>query len=424
MPAPRLSLESLMRRGAVYGIKVANLGAGMLVALLLARIGGPEVLGSYALAIQTAQLASVLAVLGCDQLVLREVASRLRLGRHDEAAGAIRHYVRFALPMGIVVTLAFGLCVYGLGHAGVAVAADPALLAGTGFVVANIFYLLGLGVMRGLGNPVQAQIFDGLYNLPLVLVLAGALLGGWPITTTGAVVLATLLLMLTMAGLAFSVARTTRGWGRATSIAFPSAWVDGVPMMATGFLLFFLQWLPLFLAGAFGSAADAGAFRAAWQLAFPLAVIQSTTVSAISAQVAGDLSEGRLDSLRRRVRRNQFGVLGLCLPLALPLMIWPDPVMRFLFGPQFGGNGLIVQLLVATNLFTIAAGPMAAIITMARRNRETLPMGVLSGVLLLGLSLWLMPIMGTTGLVIAYAVAVLLRTITFWRLTRKILAGN
>ncbi|MEI6419551.1 MAG: hypothetical protein WCO82_10810, partial [Sphingomonadales bacterium] len=247
---------------------------------------------------------------------------------------------------------------------------------------------------------------------------------GWPITTTGAVVLATLLLMLTMAGLAFSVARTTRGWGRATSIAFPSAWVDGVPMMATGFLLFFLQWLPLFLAGAFGSAADAGAFRAAWQLAFPLAVIQSTTVSAISAQVAGDLSEGRLDSLRRRVRRNQFGVLGLCLPLALPLMIWPDPVMRFLFGPQFGGNGLIVQLLVATNLFTIAAGPMAAIITMARRNRETLPMGVLSGVLLLGLSLWLMPIMGTTGLVIAYAVAVLLRTITFWRLTRKILAGN
>jgi O-antigen/teichoic acid export membrane protein len=161
-----------MRRGAVYGIKVANLGAGMLVALLLARIGGPEVLGSYALAIQTAQLASVLAVLGCDQLVLREVASRLRLGRHDEAAGAIRHYVRFALPMGIVVTLAFGLCVYGLGHAGVAVAADPALLAGTGFVVANIFYLLGLGVMRGLGNPVQAQIFDGLYNLPLVLVLA------------------------------------------------------------------------------------------------------------------------------------------------------------------------------------------------------------------------------------------------------------
>jgi O-antigen/teichoic acid export membrane protein len=420
-PVSRISLASLARRGAVYAIKVANLGAGVLVSLLLARIGGPEVLGSYSLAIQTAQLASILAILGCDQLILREVAGRLRLGDRPGAASAIGHYSRFVLPFGLAVTLAFAGAVKALALAGVTVAADPALLAATGFVAANVLYALGLGAVRGLGNPVWAQLFDGLFTVPLALVLAVLLATGNSISTAGAVVLATGLLLATMLGLGLTVTRTIGGWGRDAAAAFPSPWVAGAPMMATSFLLFFLQWLPLFLAGALGSAADAGTFRAAWQLAFPLAVVQATTVSAISAQVAGDLSEGRLDQAARRIQRNRLGVLAITLPLAVPLLIWPDQIMGLLFGPAFVGNGLIVRGLVAINLGMIAAGPLAAVITMAGRNRDTLPWGAASAVLLLALSLWLMPMMGVAGLVIAYGGAVLLRTISFWRLTRAIL---
>ena len=70
----------LIRYASVMGIKAGNIAAGFVVTLLLARAGGPDVLGSYAMAIQTAQLVSILAVVGCDQLVLREVAAHLRLG--------------------------------------------------------------------------------------------------------------------------------------------------------------------------------------------------------------------------------------------------------------------------------------------------------------------------------------------------------
>ncbi len=425
MPTPRISIESLVRRGAVYAVKVANVGAGVVVALLLARLGGPEVLGSYAMAIQTAQLVSLFAVIGTDQLMLREVAGQLRQGNEARAGAAIRHYVGFVLPLGIAITVIFTLAVLGLRLAGVALAADPALLAGGGFVLANVFYLLGLGVLRGMGNPVLAQAFEGLFNLPLALVLGTMLLLGQTIATDRAVLLSTALLLATMAMLALIVWRRMRRWGRSADAAgqppFPSPWVDGAPMMVTGLMLFMLQWLPQFLSGALGSAADAGGFRAAWQLALPLSVIQATTVGAISAKVAGDLAEGRMDALRRRVRRNQLGVLALCVPLALPLLIWPEPITIFLFGPEFAGNGLIVRALVATNLVAVTAGPMAAIITMARRNRDTLPWGISSALLLLGLSLWLMPIIGMAGLAIGYAVAVLLRTITFWQLTRRIL---
>lgn len=417
----RLPLDSLIRRGAVYGIKVVNLGAGVVVSLLLARIGGPEVLGSYSLAIQTAQLVSILAVLACDQLLLREVAANLRIGRRDTANTAIRHYLRFAALPGVVVALGFGGSVLGLRAAGVAVAQDPAMLAATGFVLANVYYLIGLGCMRGLGNPVQAQVFDGLYLVPMALLLGGLMVSGTLIGTAQTVLLATLCLALTMAALLLTVRRITRGWGRDPAATLANPLGEGLPMTATSFLVYFLQWLPLFLAGALGSAADAGAFRAAWQLAFPLSVIQATTVSAISAQIAGDLREGRLEQAGRRLGRNRLGVLALTLPLALPLLIWPGPVMVFLFGPEFAGNGNVVRALVAVNLFTIAAGPLAALITMAGRNRDTLPFGIVSVALQLGLALWLMPLIGMLGLVISYAAAVAVRTISFWALARRIL---
>jgi O-antigen/teichoic acid export membrane protein len=417
----RATLDSLIRRGAVYGIKAANLGAGVVVSLLLARMGGPEALGRYALAIQTAQLVSILAVLGCDQLMLREVAGNLRLGQRDRANSAIRHYLRFSVLPAVLVALIFAGVVLALGRAGFAMAQDPALIAAIGFLLANVFYLLGLGCMRGLGNPVQAQIYDGLFLMPVALVLGGLMLAGRVITPEQAVMLSTAMLFATMVALGFQVRKLTQGWGLDPLTELPAPLQHGLPMTMTSFLVFFLQWLPLFLAGALGSAADAGAFRAAWQLALPLAVIQATTVSAISAQVAGDLKEGRLDQAARRMQRNRVGVLALTLPLAVPLLIWPDVVMTFLFGTEFAGNGDIVRALVAINLFTISAGPLAAVITMAGRNRDTLPWGIASAALQLGLALWLLPRIGQLGLVISYGAAVLLRTASFWQLTRRIL---
>jgi O-antigen/teichoic acid export membrane protein len=420
----RAALPGLLRRGGVYAVKAANLGAGVVVTLLLARLGGPESLGSYALAIQTAQLVSILAVLGCDWLLLREVAANLRLGDRATAASAMRHYGRFVMPLALLVTLAYFGLILLLGWLGMPLAQDPAMIAGTGFVTANVVYLMGLGAMRGLGDPLRAQVYDGLYLVPMALLLGGLVLIGQPIGTPAAVGLSTLLLVLTMAGLIASIMRTTRTWGRADDARFASPWREGVPLMISAFLVYLLQWLPLFLAGALGSAADAGSFRAAWQLAFPLAVLQSTTVSAISAGVAGDLREGRLDSARQRLHRNRWGVLALSLPITIPLLIWPEPVMLFLFGPAFAGAGDIVRGLVAINLVSLIAGPVTALITMSGRNSELVPISMISAVLQLLLALWLVPALGMNGLVISYGVAVLLRTASFVRLSGKILRGE
>jgi O-antigen/teichoic acid export membrane protein len=410
-----------MRYASVMGIKAGNIATGLIVTLLLARAGGPEVLGSYAMAIQTAQLVSILAVVGCDQLVLREVAAHLRLGDKAAAASHMRHYLKFVTPLAALVTGLYAGGVWLLLNAGFAPAQEGALLAATGFVAANAYYLMGLGLVRGLGNAVRAQLFDGLFTVPLALALGLILLTGGRIEAQSSVLVATGCLVALMALLFVLVWRQARDWGSVPVPDAPSPWVEGTPMMLIGFLMFFGQWLPQFLAGTLGSAGDAGAFRAAWQVAMPFAVVYSTVTTMMSAPVSGDLRQGRRDLAHRRLRRYRYAALASTLPVALPLLIWAEPVLNLLFGPAFVGAAPLLQWLVGANMLGILAGPSGAIITMAGRSRETLIFMVAGAALMGGLAFVLVPPFGITGLAMAYAAGHALRIVQGWWLARHIL---
>jgi O-antigen/teichoic acid export membrane protein len=417
----RANIAPLLRYASVMGIKAGNIAAGLIVTLLLARAGGPEVLGSYAMAIQTAQLVSILAVVGCDQLVLREVAAHLRLGEKAAAASHMRQYLKFVLPLAVLVTGLYAGGVWALGTAGFVPARDGALLAATGFVAANALYLMGLGTVRGLGNAVRAQLFDGLFTVPLALVLGLVLLAGDQIGAELSVMAATACLVALMALLFALVWRQTRDWGAAPVPDAPSPWREGTPMMLISFLMFFGQWLPQFLAGTLGNAGDAGAFRAAWQLAMPFTVVLTTVATMMAAPVSGDLRQGRPDLAHRRLRRYRLAALASTLPVAAVLLIWPEPVLRLLFGPAFVTAAPLLQWLVGANMLAILAGPSGAVITMSGRSRETVKWMLAGAALMLGLALALVPRLGITALAMAYAAGYALRIVQGWWLARRIL---
>lgn len=420
----RANIAPLLRYLSVMGVKAGNIAAGFVVTLLLARAGGPEVLGGYAMAIQTAQLVSIIAVVGCDQLALREVAAHLRLGDKATANSHVRHYLRFVTPLALLVAGLFAGGVLALGEAGLAAAQEGPLIAATGFVAANAFYLMGLGIVRGLGNAVRAQLFDGLFTVPLALGLGLLLLAGGHIAAVPTVLAATVCLVASTALLFFLLWRQARDWGADDTSPLPSPWTEGTPMMLISFLMFFGQWLPQFLAGTLGDAADAGAFRAAWQVAMPFAVVQATVTMMISPQISGDLRQGRNDAARRRLRRSRYATLASTLPLALPLLIWPEPILSFVFGPAFASTAPLLQWLVGANMLAIVAGPSGAIITMSGRSRDTVPVVVMATMVMLGLALVLVPQLGTEGLVMAYAAGYALRVAHGWWLARRILAST
>ena len=419
----RAQIAPIIRFLSVMGVKAGNIATGFIVTLLLARAGGPEVLGNYAMAIQTAQLISLLAVVGCDQLALREVSAHLRLGDKASAASHIRHYLRFVTPLALAVTALYAAVMLVLRGAGFAPAQDGALIAATGFVAANVYYLMGLGIMRGLGNAVRAQLFDGLFTVPLALALGLVLLAGGAIEAENSVIAATLCLMSAMALLFALVWKQMREWGDVQVPDAPSPWVQGTPMMLIGFLMALGQWLPQFLAGTLGDAADAGAFRAAWQLGMPFIVVQTTMSAMVAPQISGDLREGRRDLARQRLHRNRLATTACTLPVALPLLIWPEPILTFLYGPAFAGTAPLLKWLVGANMLTIIAGASGAVITMAGRSRGTLPVMIVAAVLMAVLAFALVPRFGISGLAMAFAAGQSLRVIHAWWFSRRILAG-
>lgn len=419
----RAQIAPIIRYLSVMGVKAGNIVTGFIVTLLLARAGGPEVLGGYAMAIQTAQLVSILAVVGCDQLALREVAAHLRLGDKAAAASHMRHYLKFVTPLALLVAGLYAGGLLLLGQAGFAPAQEGALIAATGFVAANAFYLMGLGLVRGLGNAVRAQAFDGLFTVPLAIGLGLLLLAGGKIEAVSSVIAATTCLVASMALLFWLVWKQARDWGDVPVPDAPSPWTEGTPMMLISFLMFFGQWLPQFLAGTLGDAGDAGAFRAAWQVAMPFAVVQTTVTMMISPHVSGDLRQGRKDAARRRLRRNRYASLASTLPLALPLLIWPEPILTLVFGPAFAGTAPLLQWLVGANMLAILAGPSGAIITMSGRSRETVPVMIVAAGLMAALAFALVPHFGIAGLAMAYAAGHAVRIVHGWWLTRRILAA-
>lgn len=407
----RLKTPRVLRDLTTYAIKFCNIIAAFLVTLLLARSGGPAVLGSYALVIQSVQLLTVVAIFGMDQVLIREIASRIRTNDLGEAGAHVRAHLRFVWPVVLGVVAISAIATFAFTNFGSPLADDLTLLVACGFLVINAVYCLELALMRGLGNQLRAQIFDGLHSWPLAILLGVAVLAGWHPNSAQAVLLASVCLMATVGMMAVVLRREIRLWGPPSSNMVASGFGIGAPFMAISLLIAFSAWWPLFLVGVAGSVAEAGQLRVAFQLAMPIMVILATTSTFLAPDMAGDFRQGRRDLVRERFRRAAVQVGVLCAPLVLPLLIWPDVILRLLFGEDFVAGADLLRAIVAGQALVMLTGPSGAILVMAGRERLSLWFTVASVVLLLVLSALLLPQLGAFGMALAFAISEAARAI-------------
>lgn len=394
----------LFRELTIYGLKFFNIGAALLVTLLLARVGGASVLGSYALAIQTAQLLTIVALCGMDQVLIRDVASRLLTNEHAQASAHVRAHLRFVAPVALVTAAFLLIAILAFTELSRQGAQDQTFAAAWGFLVVNIVYNLALALMRGLGKQVRVQIFEGLHSWPLAISLSLALLAGWQANSTEAVVLAALCLAGTVSIMVPVLLREVRDWGPPSSEPVISGFGVGLPFMAAWLLSAFSAWFPLFLVGFDGSAADAGRLRAVFQLAMPIMVVLTTTSNLSAPDFAGQFRAGRFDLVRARFRRGTLWTTVLCLPLALTVLIWPAAVLSVVFGPSFVAGADILRVIIAGQVVVMLLGPSGAIVGMAGRQQLALVCTAASVLLMLILSAVLLPRLGVVGIALAFAI--------------------
>ncbi|MGB3808230.1 MAG: oligosaccharide flippase family protein [Erythrobacter sp.] len=405
---------------AAIAIKLTSAFFSFLIVFLVARTSGAAVTGNYALAIATATLLSLIAVLGLDQIVTRAIGGDLREDRPDLARAALNAAVRRVAPVAMFLALA----TYFAAPLATYIAAPPDAIRAIAVAVIA-FPLLKLAVvsLRASGSVFWSQLFDGAHSLILIGILASLLLfSDVPINSVLVASMYSVAVATSMAAAWLMLRFRTRDWPKGARNASPMlsrSW----PILAAGVGHAFVNWFVLAYVGAVLSSADVGAFRVAFQVVMLIAMMTTTIEALVNPQLAGDFRIKDIDGAWRRHRRMTLVMLLVSAPPVAICLILPEPVLT-LFGPEFTIATTALVVLAAGQLANVLTGPIGGVMIMSGHERLSLVLSITGLVVAVGLSVALTPVFGLVGAATAAAGAIVTRNLAAYVIMRRKLVGS
>ena len=282
-------------------------------------------------------------------------------------------------------------------------------------------------MLRGAGHPIAGHLLE---SLPTYFITAGIVAIALMRQPIGAA-LATGLFF----GMQFIVAiggwiflsRRSRGWEASSNPLVAGEprtsginyWMIGLPLMILAFVQTGAEWLLLAQISGTVSAADTGAYRAAFQVITIALLVIATSEHYVSGPIAGDFRIGRADLAWGHHRRATILMLAVSGPFLLGAIIFPEFIIGHIFGPKFAAAATPLAIMAGGQLVNVMAGPIGAIIIMSGNERVQLTITFAAFGLLLACSTTLIPLLGLNGAAIAYAAATGFRAIAFYIAARR-----
>ena len=412
-------IRSVAGSGAV---RIAAMAASFAVGVQLARMLGVEGYGYYGIALSIVTLAGIPGELGLPRLVTREVAVATAHKDPRKLFGVLRWADRTAIALTAIITLAVVSGALALGGD------RPSGLTLAILLSAPMIPLLALsrirgGALQGLSHIVRGQIPANLLR-PLLMsaLLFAAYLLSIRIDAPEAMALnsVTALAAFVVAAVWLrnrlpekhppEVVRSGRKWLAST---VPMALADGMRSLQAELTILVLAIL--------AAAADVGLFRiavvTAAMAAAPLVVVNRVAFPVI-ARLHAESEHRQLQKVVTAFSRAQFG--GVLL-LSLPLFVAAGPLLRLVFGDDFGPAAPALVILAAAQVVNGAFGPNVALLNMTHHERRvTRAMGIALGVNLIGVAV-LGSIWGLVGAAAAFAAGLVCWNVLTWLDARRLL---
>lgn len=418
----RLAAPSLLAYAVSGGAAIAS----FIATVILARASGPETVGHYALAAATANLLSLFAVFGLDRIITREIGGDLRVGLGDQARATLHGTVRFVMMVSAAVTAAYLAVIVFTGATDRLGADRPAMFVAAAGVLVWPMLRIIYGALRGAGHPIIGQIVESLPTYLFTTAIVTVALAGLPIGAALATALFLSMQFIVASGGWLYLKRRASGWETPFATATdaePAAtityWRVGLPLMIMVFVQTAAEWLLLAQISGTVSAADTGAYRAAFQVITIASLVIATSESFVSGPIAGDFRIGRADLAWGHHRRATILMLAIASPFLLAAMIFPEFIIVSIFGPQFAVAATPLAIMAVGQLLNVMRGPIGAIIIMSGNERVQLIITFASFAILLACSLTLIPRLGLNGAAIAYSAATGFRAVAFYIAARR-----
>jgi O-antigen/teichoic acid export membrane protein len=400
---------------------------GMLTSIFIARHLGPADFGAYSAIIWLVAMGVAMTNSGTASAVIKFVAELRGAGREDLIAATIA-YLRRAQRWFLAVVLTGGGVLLWLAGDHIAPGFNHLMLYG--FLVAGIAlraqYMFNVGIAKGFENfraiAIVASIATPL-NLLMVVV-------AWWLDAE----VEALLFVFVISGVVFYAISQTL----ATRMIPPAAVTTVLPedlmrrvrrhmklvavTVTVGFVA--ASEVEVFFLNLFDTAAAAGQFKVAYQLAAGAAMLVPGVIGSLMLpMMANALSQGRDVAGRRFVASTTYLAL-LAAPLAAFGAVFCGPIIQLMYGAQYAPAAPVFAVcLFACAVATVSQGGSSLLVS-ADRQASILVLVLGCGLLKLLLDVLLIRKWGLTGAMYAYLVVALVSAVAMVALALRTIGSQ
>lgn len=416
------SLRVQLITGVIGSMGLKGLNALLMlgVAIMLARVLGPEGYGVYAFALSVVGLLSLPATMGLPTLLVREVAKYHLQEDWARLNGILRRANQAALLLSVLLALLTGLlmALFGSRHE---VIRGGAIAWALVLVPLTALGDLRGAALRGLRHVVQGEIPAMVIRPGLLLLVTACGISFWTLTPTRAIGV-----NVGAAAAAFVIGailmwRAMPGPVRAADPAYETgAWARSVlPLSLIAGLQAIQGHTATVMVGLLNTSADVGTYRVTAQVAGLAAFTLVAINAAIAPHIVRLYHASQIIRLERLVRWSARLILVVALPIALTFVLFGRQILSGFFGEAYGAGHVALAILSIGHVVGAAMGPLALLLKMTGRERTALAaMGAGAAVNVL-LNLILIPRFGIEGAAAAGLMSVILSMAILYRQAAK-----
>jgi len=416
---------SLFRKQIIRGtsgslfLKIAYTVLTLFLTVLLARILGVEKFGVYAFCLSIVQILIIPAMLGGQQLLVREVAAYKIKSEYHYLRGLLARFKQVSIGFSVLISVVAGVIgfwIYRENNIFI-----PFLLA---IILVPFFATLQLqcAVLRGLHHVLLGQVpmmlRPGLVLL-FVLIIYWYLGSGFSAEAAllSQIVASVILVLLTFFLLRRSLPNTVK-------IVNPDyetqKWDKSVlPFVFAGGMQVLNGEISVLMLGFMETPKEVGLFRVAQRGALLIPFALQAVNMAVAPTISELFAKGEKKRLQYIVSRIAFGVFAISLPVALGLMLGGKWIIPVVFGIGYAPAYFPLVVLCLGQLVNVSMGSVGLLLNMAGFENLTargVTIATLSNAIL---NFVLIPFWGASGAAIATSLSLALWNVVLFSFLYK-----
>lgn len=405
-----------------FCLKIVSAVASFVLSLIIARTFGAAGSGLFGIAVTTVTILSYLVLVGLDYTLIRLVAGDLREGHKGSARGVVAAAVRGVL---IVTPLVLGIAWVSRQAVSNSLFNQPAVTTLLGIMLLGVAPLalqrIASAALRASGRVISSQIVDGPLGTSLaVLGFSGS---AWVFGASSLIIPAYFYVggLLIGAGTGWLIYLfTVRDWPRAVPTALLPMLAAGLPLVAVSLSNAFTEWYTTVSLGRSWPAEIVGQYRAAWQFVAIAGLVQVSMEMMVGPRIAAAARLGGKQEIATIARKSILLSLVIGAPLLLIFVLFPSFLLG-IFGEEFKGGALALQILAVGQLLRLCGGPLGSILIMTGHQRWMLGYAAAGVVLCIAFVAVFVPLYGAVGAALATGATILLRTLAAGFIVRQVL---